>query len=162
MRRRTNKFYDNFSGLSFDRRKSRVVLKKKKKRKLLKRSISRNKKRYRQHVNIRFPGCIVPRLQSRGSADSSFVSHSESPRSRHFRISEAVHCARPFSRRSLPALSSSSSPIIPPQPRFSFSSISLSVLEVLSSRGNASRGLGREAAAEGVVVGGSREANRRG
>lgn len=46
----------------------------------------------------------------------------------------------------------SSFPIIPPQPRFSFSSISLSVLEILSSRGNANS-LGREAAAEGVVVG---------
>lgn len=77
VRRRTNKFYDNFlEAFLRSKEKSRFVLLKKK---LLKRSISRNKKRYRQHVNIRFPGCIVPRFQSRGSADSSFVSHSESP-----------------------------------------------------------------------------------
>lgn len=77
VRRRTNKFYDNFLG-AFPSIEGKIAIRPLKK-KLLKRSISRNKKRYRQHVNIRFPGCIVPRFQSRGSADSSFVSHSESP-----------------------------------------------------------------------------------
>jgi len=56
-------------------------------------------------VNIRLPGCIVLRIQLGQGPHPSPI---QDRGSRHFRISEAVHCARPS--RCSPALSFSSRP----------------------------------------------------